>query len=175
MTDCRALALDCGFDRAERLDPATLEFMDEVREMCAFDRCRSYGKSWACPPACGELGLWRERAAKYSRGLILQSIGQREDSYDLEAMMEAAKKCDECFYRLADALKGADVLAMSAGTCTRCEKCTYPDSPCRFPDRLFPSMEACGLFVSKVCRDNGVDYYYGEDRIAFTCCLLYND
>lgn len=175
MTDYRALALECGFDVAEPLDPATLVFSPEVRAMCAADRCRSYGKSWACPPACGELEHWRERAARYNRGLILQSIGEREDSYDYEAMMEAAAACDKCFQRLAGALAGQDVLAMSAGTCTRCEKCTYPDAPCRFPESLYPSMEACGLFVSQVCRDNNVAYYYGEDRIAFTCCLLFNE
>jgi hypothetical protein len=35
-------------------------------------------------------------------------------------------------------------------------------------------MEACGLFVSQVCRDNGVAYYYGDDKIAYTCCVLYH-
>ena len=175
MSDYRALALECGFTLAEPMDPATLEFMEDVRSMCAADRCRSYNHSWACPPACGELSLWRERASKYNRGLIMQTVGEREDSYDFEAMMEIAARCDKNFYRLVDALNGADVLAMSAGTCTRCEKCTYPDAPCRFPDRLYPSMEACGLFVSKVCKDNGVPYYYGEEKMAYTCCLLYNE
>lgn len=174
MTDYRALALECGFSLAEPLEVSTLEFLPEVRAMCAADRCRSYNHSWACPPACGELSLWREKAAKFSRGLILQTIGQREDSYDFEAMMEVAADNDRNFYRLMDALKGKDVLGLSAGTCTRCGKCTYPDAPCRHPESLYPSMEACGLFVSKVCKDNGVPYYYGDDKIAYTCCLLYN-
>lgn len=175
MTDYRALALECGFTVVESMEPSTLEFLPEVREMCSADRCRSYGRSWACPPACGELEDWKARAAKYSRGLIMQTVGEREDSYDFESMMEVSKVNDENFYRFADALKDKDVLAFSAGTCTRCEKCTYPDAPCRFPESLYPSMEACGLFVSKVCRDNGVPYYYGDDKIAYTCCLLYNE
>ena len=172
--DLRALALECGFTVVKTLDVSTLEFLPQVREMCSADRCRSYGKSWACPPACGELEYWKEKASHYSRGLLLQTVGEREDSYDFEAMMLVSAENDRNFHRLADALRGEDVLAMSAGTCTRCESCAYPDSPCRHPESLYPSMEACGLFVSKLCRDNGLSYNYGEDKIAYTCCLLYN-
>ena len=62
---------------------------------------------------------------------------------------------------------------MGAGTCTRCAACTYPDAPCRHPETLAPSMEACGLFVSDVCRSNALPYYYGDRKIAFICCVLF--
>ena len=176
MTDFRALALECGFSTAEKLEVSTLKFLSDVRSMCAADRCMSYGKTWSCPPACGELDYWEERCSHFSKGLVLQTVGDREDSYDFEAMMEVAEENKKHFELFTDLLreKGEDFLAMSAGTCTRCEKCTYPDSPCRFPEKLYPSMEACGLFVSGVCSDNGVKYYYGDDKIAYTCCILYN-
>ena len=149
MADFKQLALECGFTVAEELDVSTLKFLPEVRSMCASGRCR--------------------------RGLLLQTVGDREDSYDFESMAEAERENRRHFDALLEKLRalGADVLPMSAGTCTRCETCTYPDAPCRFPHTLAPSMEACGLFVSKVCKDNGVPYYYGDDKIAYTCCLLY--
>ena len=176
MSEYKNLALECGFTVAEPLDVGTLKFLPDVRSMCAADRCQSYGKTWSCPPACGELSDWEEKARHFSKGLILQTVGDREDSFDFEAMMEVAEENKKQFDRLMDTLLAtdADFLAMSAGTCTRCEKCTYPDAPCRFPEKLCPSMEACGLFVSGVCSDNGVKYYYGDDKIAYTCCLLYN-
>ena len=176
MTDYRALALDCGFTVAEPIDVKTLKFLPDVRSMCAADRCQSYGKNWSCPPACGELEYWEEKASHFSHGLVLQTVGDREDSYDFEAMMEVADENKRQFEAFTAALRerGGDFLAMSAGTCTRCESCTYPDAPCRFPEKLYPSMEACGLFVSGVCSDNGIRYYYGEDKIAYTCCVLYN-
>ena len=176
MTDFKAIALDCGFTVAEPMDVKSLKFMPDVRSMCAADRCQHYGKTWSCPPACGELDYWEEKASHYSHGLILQTVGDREDSFDFEAMMEVSEENKKQFDRLMDTLLAtdADFLAMSAGTCTRCEKCTYPDAPCRFPEKLCPSMEACGLFVSGVCSDNGVKYYYGDDKIAYTCCVLYN-
>ena len=43
----------------------------------------------------------------------------------------------------------------------------------RHPETLAPSMEACGLFVSDVCRSNALPYYYGDRKIAFTCCVLF--
>ncbi len=176
MSDFRALALESGFTVAEPIDVKTLKFLPDVRSMCAADRCQSYGKTWSCPPACGELSDWEEKASHFSKGLVLQTVGDREDSYDFEAMMEVAEENKQQFDIFTEKLRamGADFLAMSAGTCTRCEQCTYPDAPCRFPEKLYPSMEACGLFVSGVCSDNGIKYYYGDDKIAYTCCLLYN-
>lgn len=35
------------------------------------------------------------------------------------------------------------------------------------------SMEAYGLFVSRVCKDNDVPYYHGPGTIAYTACVLY--
>ena len=176
MTDFAAEARAAGFDTVAALDPATLKFLPEVRDMCAADRCRHYGKTWSCPPACGTLEDWAGRCARFSRGLLLQAVGEREDSYDYEAMLEAAERCREHSDALVSALHraGADFLFLGAGTCTRCEACTYPGAPCRFPELLSPSMEACGLFVSQVCTDNGVPYNYGDEKIAYTCCVLYN-
>ena len=177
MTDFAAAARAAGFDTVAPLDPRSLKFLPEVRSMCAADRCQSYGRTWSCPPACGPLEDWERKCARYGKGLILQTIGDREDSYDIEAMMEAAEENKRQTDALADTLlaEGAEFLLMGAGTCTRCEKCTYPDAPCRFPEKLFPSMEACGLFVSQVCTDNGVAYNYGAEKIAYTCCILFNE
>ncbi len=65
-----------------------------------------------------------------------------------------------------------DCLPMAAGSCTICQQCTYPDRPCRFPDRMFPSMEACGLVINDVCRDSGMPYDYGAGTITYTSCIL---
>ena len=177
MADLKAIALSCGFSVAEDMDPNTLEFLPEVREMCAADRCQHYNKTWACPPACGTLEEWTEKCKRFKKGMLFQTIGDCEDSYDFEAMAETAKQNGINFEKFVDALvaEKIDCLPMSAGTCIRCKECTYPDAPCRFPEKLFPSMEACGLFVSKICKDNNVPYYYGSQKLAYTGCVLYND
>ena len=50
-----------------------LVFQPEVRDMCAAGRCRRYGRSWSCPPACGELDDLRRQFARYSRGILVQT------------------------------------------------------------------------------------------------------
>ena len=172
-----AAAKESGFATVAPMDPGTLKFLPEVRSMCAADRCRSYNRNWACPPACGTLEENAERASHYNKGILLQTIGNREDSYDIEAMMEAAeenkKQSDRFIKKLIEGK--ADFTYLSAGACTRCKECTWPDAPCRFPELTFPSMESAGLFVSQVCRDNGVPYNYGDEKIAYTCCVLFNE
>jgi predicted metal-binding protein len=64
------------------------------------------------------------------------------------------------------------VLALGAGCCTICRTCAYPDAPCRFPDRAVASMEAFGLLVLEVCKANGLQYYYGSDKMAYNSCFL---
>ena len=45
-----SLARQAGFSHSAELDAAVLKPLTEVRDMCSADRCRSYGKSWSCPP-----------------------------------------------------------------------------------------------------------------------------
>lgn len=169
------LAKDCGFTHAGPLDVSTLEFLPAVRDMCASDRCQSYNKSWACPPACGTLEEMRDKVKAYKRGLLVQTVGVLEDNMDWETMEKTAKEQAEHFERLLEVLekKYPNLLAMGTGTCTRCKPCAYTEGkPCRFPDKLVYSMEACGLFVSKVCADNGLKYNYGPNTVSYTACFL---
>ena len=170
-----AKAEESGFTHCARLDISTLEFLQDVRDMCNEKQCNNYNKSWSCPPACASLEEMRERVKSYSDGLLVQTVGDLEDSYDWEGIMDAGARHKANFGKLWDELAKTypSVFAMGAGTCMICESCTYPGEPCRFPDRMSASMEACGLFVSKVCTDNNLKYNYGQDKIAFTSCFLF--
>ena len=169
-----AMAAAAGFTHSAPLDVATLELKDEVRAMCSANTCRAYGKNWSCPPACGELDELRQKFARYSRGILVQTVGEVEDSLDFEGMMEAEAAHKEHFAALHEKLLETwpGLVALGAGTCTRCKACTYPDAPCRFPDRRVSSMEACGLVVMDTCKANGLGYYYGPQSIAYTSCFL---
>jgi predicted metal-binding protein len=62
----------------------------------------------------------------------------------------------------------------SAGGCTCCKKCAYPD-PCRFPQIAFPSMEAVGVYVSELARRAGLRYNSGENTVTYFTMILYKD
>lgn len=167
-------ASETGFSHAGTLDPAGLEFMPEVRDMCAADRCHMYGRNWTCPPGCGTLEEMRARALGYRRGVLLQSTGTLEDDFDIETMQETERLHKERFLRLVAWLRERvpGCLPMASGACQICQSCTYPEVPCRFPDRAIPSMEACGLLVSRVCEQAGLPYYYGARTMTYTSCVL---
>ena len=169
-----ATAEKCGFLYTAPLKVSTLEFLQDIRDMCNPNQCENYNKSWSCPPACASLEEMREKVVSFESGILAQTVGELEDSYDWDGIMEAGARQKECFAKLWAELKNEceDVLAMGTGVCKICESCTYPDAPCRFPDKMEVSMEACGLFVSKVCTDNGLAYNYGPNKIAFTSCFL---
>lgn len=176
MTDQQLLELaaGCGFDHVGMLNVPALKFEPAVRDMCAADKCRSYGRSWTCPPHCGTLEEFAAKAAAYRRGVIVQSTGQMEDDYDVETMMDTEAVQQERFQDLIAKVREAypGCMPLAAGACRLCDRCACPDEPCRFPERAFPSMEASGLNVSRTCEDSGVRYYYGPRTITFTCCIL---
>ena len=109
-----------------------------------------------------------------SRGILVQTCGDIEDGFDFEAMMEIEADHKDHVNQMYQALReaGTQVLALGAGCCTVCAKCTYPDEPCRFPEKMISSMEAYGMVVLEVCRANGLQYYYGADKMAYTSCFL---
>lgn len=174
MERLEAMGKAAGFTHVAPLDAATIELRDEVRAMCDANACGAYGKNWSCPPACGTLEALRERVARYSRGILVQTVGEIEDSLDGEGMMEAEAAHKEHFAALHEALlrEWPGLLALGAGTCTRCRPCTYPDAPCRFPEKRVSSMEAYGMLVMDTCKANGLGYYYGPQAIAYTSCFL---
>lgn len=168
------LATQCGFDHVGELNVSALEFNPAVRDMCAADRCQSYGRCWSCPPGCGTLEEIAAKAAAYRRGVLLQSTGEMEDDFDVETMLDTEKLQKARFRDFVAKVREVypHCLPMASGTCTICPTCTYPDAPCRFPKLAIPSMEAYGLVVSQVCEASGLPYYYGPKTITYTSCIL---
>ena len=169
-----ALAKQVGFSQIAPLDMTALEVREAVREMCAGDRCHSYGRSWSCPPACDTLEQCKERIQRNKWGILVQTTAQLEDDFDLDGLGTAQyrhKKAFDTLTRQARMLYPG-CLPLTAGTCTLCHRCTYPKQPCRFPQKRLSSMEAYGLLVSDVCTKSGLDYYYGPKTITYTSCIL---
>ena len=168
------LALELGFDHAALLDASRLRALNEVREMCASGRCRRYGKSWSCPPACGTIEECAERMRACTGGVLVQTTARLRDDFDMETMNLAQETRKKRFFDLARQarLLCPDVLPLTAGSCTICRACTYPDKPCRFPHKMLSSMEAYGLLVSEVCKDAGLAYYYGPGTLTYSACIL---
>ena len=164
----------CGFTEAAALNVRSLIPREDVRQMCAADRCGAYGKNWTCPPYCGSLEVCRERLEGYSRGVLLQTVGHLEKTVDTKGYARAEQAHLEAFHRFARWIRREypNALCLGAGGCRICEKCAWPE-PCRFPEEACPSMESYGLFVTQVCRDNGLAYHHGARTVTYTACVLF--
>ena len=166
------LALEAGFSHAGVLRADTIILKEEVRQMCA--ACSVYDKRWSCPPGCGTLEEMGAKIGAYETGILVQTVGELEDAFDAEAMMDTEALHKKNFAKVYGLLRKEypGMLALGAGCCTICKECSYPDAPCRFPEKMVSSMEACGMVVTEVCRANGMQYNYGKNTIAYTSCFL---
>lgn len=166
-------ALKLGFSQAVSMDPKTLVAREDVRAMCAQDKCGAYGKNWTCPPHIGTIEECQQKLGKYTRGILVQTVGKLEKAVDTKGYRRAEERHLENFHCLARAMavRFPEGLFLGAGGCRVCKQCAYPE-PCRHPESAVSSMEGYGLFVTQVCRDAGVDYYHGEKTVTYTACVL---
>lgn len=168
------IGTQAGFTHVAPLKCSTIQVFQEVRDMCKANSCGIYGKKWTCPPACGTLEDCKKKIDCYKEGILVQTVGILEDSMDWDSMTKTEACHKEHFDVLEEILRKQypDMLAIGAGGCTKCEVCTYPNKPCRFPNKAFASMEAYGMLVTQVCQENHLKYYYGPCTMAYTSCFL---
>lgn len=167
-------ALELGFSSAAPLRIETLQPREDVRGMCRADKCRAYGKNWACPPHCGTLAECNAKMHSYSRGILLQTVGKTEKTIDTRAYRRTEARHLELFYHFSELVRNRypEALCLGSGGCRVCRECAYPE-PCRFPEKACSSMEGYGLFVTEVCQKNGLAYHHGEKTITYTSCILF--
>lgn len=169
-----ALARDAGFTGVGPLEPAELRFEPWVREACRAG-CRSYNTNWACPPAVGTLEECRARCGRYAKALLLNRVYPLEDSFDYEGMREAMadfKRLADVFEERLRPLTGEYLLLTNEG-CGRCKSCTWPDAPCRAPEKLHHSLEGYGFNVLDLAKAAGLSYANGQDTVTYFGAIFY--
>lgn len=169
-----ALALEVGFHHAAAVNISTLVPRQAVRDMCRADLCRAYGKNWTCPPHCGDLDTCRAQLQSYRHGILVQTVGVLEKIIDTQAYRRTEQQHLAQFHTLCRMIKAdfPNALCLGSGGCRICRHCAWPE-PCRMPQEAYNSMEGYGLFVTQVCRDNGLSYHHGEKTITYTACILF--
>lgn len=170
----RALLGKLDFEAGE-IPMGELVYTAESRDYCAGNRCRSYGATWACPPAVGSLEQCRAQCEAYAHFFLFARRYELEDSLDIEGMGDAHDDFQERVEQLGDELRAAgltDFLLLNNEGCTRCDECTYPDAPCRFPEKLYPSIEGYGFLVSALARQAGIPYAGKPTELRYFGAIL---
>ena len=170
-------AKEAGFFEYGLLDTRDLVFYPEVRDMCAKNTCRAYGTTWACPPAVGTLEECREKVLGYGKMLLLSVKYDLEDSFDFEGMTEGMHSFKRTMERFESLIEGevTDYFIFSNEGCGKCKTCTYPDAPCRFPDKLHPSLVGYCFMVSELADKAGIHYINGANTVTYFGGILWNE
>lgn len=157
--------------------PSVFVFSDEVRKMCEANRCGKYNTNWQCPSGVGEISVLKAEILSYKNAFVFSTCEKLEDSFDFEGMTAAMLKHKEITRKISQLFKDkyGDVSILAAGGCTICEKCSYPNAPCRFPEKALHSVESCGINVVQLTGDLGMKYINGENTVTYFSVILYNE
>lgn len=153
-----------------------LRVYQEVRDICKRNACGAYGKTWTCPPAMGTIESCLETCKKYRSMMLFTGKFDLEDSFDYEGMVAGKKAFHEIVANVAKEARTLceDTLILANPGCHKCEKCTYPDFPCRFPETLFPALEGVGFNVSELARAGGIHYINGADTVTYFAAVFFS-
>ena len=151
-----------------------ISFSRRVREVCRTE-CPRYGTSWSCPPAVGSVEECRDRCLAFENCFVFSTIAEVADTEDMTRTLPTRMAHEEVTRQVVRIFKGRfkEVLALSAESCGICEKCTFPDKPCRHPDKMFPCVESYGILVTEMARKGGLTYQGGAGTITWFSLVFF--
>ena len=166
------------FDNCRELPSSAITLSAEVRKLCEQNSCGQYGKNWTCPPAVQSIDDFRRQMAPYDTFLVVYQVYGIKTSLDWNGMMAGGVNFRERLLALKHEVEAAepqrDFLVLGAGGCHLCDPCAYvTGEPCRNPDDAVVSLEACGIDVMGLMRENGLKYYNGKNTVTFIGGVLY--
>lgn len=168
-----------GAFKAAVVPISEVQFDRSFRTMCESNACGNYDRCWMCPPNVGDIDTLIREAQSFERILVYQTVGQLEDSYDFEGMMEAARVHNLLARELTKVFRDlpfARKLHLGAGGCHMCTVCAKRENlPCRHPDLAMPSLEVYGINVSELAKAGGMGYINGQNTVTYFGALLFSE
>ncbi len=138
-----AQAQQLGFASASVIKTSAIAVEPWVRLKCRFG-CSHYDQSPGCPPYALDEEKMAVTISRYRHALLVQGAPPSKQFHEQLLALERALF-----------LGGHhEALAFGAGPCPVCPTCAS-DGHCRFPDKLRPSLEACGVDVYETARRSG--------------------
>jgi len=149
-------------------------FSDRIRWICEHE-CPMYGKTWACPPAVGSVAECEARCRQFEDALLIATITEVSDIANIDETL-ATRAPHEEITRDVLALvqqQAGETMVLSTEACAYCEKCTYPDAPCRFPERMYPCVESHGILVTDLAEKYGIDFLAEGNLVTWFSIIFY--
>lgn len=159
------------------LKPSEIIFSNEVRALCEGNGCGMYKTSWACPPAVGSVEHCIEKCQAYEHAMLFTTATEVASSFDMKGWLLARAEHEALTDQVATVFRKYDTnsLILSTEGCMICKKCTYPDSPCRYPDRMYPAVESYGIMVMQMAPVLNIRYNNGINTVTYFSMVLFNE
>ena len=157
------------------IDPKTLEFSERIRYICSTE-CPMYNKTWACPPAVGEVSACQNKCLGYENCLMIGTIVEVQDIANIDETLATRPDHEEITNQVRDLLKvqGVEPYILSTEACALCERCAWLDGqPCRHPERMHPCVESHGINLIPTLEANGLEFQYGENIVTWYSLLFF--
>ncbi len=157
------------------IDPKKLEFSQRIRYICEAE-CPMYGKTWACPPAVGEVSQCEEKCLRYENCLMIGTVAEVRDIADIAETLSTRPAHEEVTNLVRDLFReqGVEPYILSTEACDICERCAFLEGrPCRHPDRMHPCVESHGINLIPTLEENGLEFQYGENIVTWYSLLFF--
>lgn len=172
-------ALNCGAAGAAIIPGEQIVLSETFYMICKSNSCGYFNRCWMCPPDIGPIEELMAKVRSFPMGMLYQTIGEIEDSFDIEGMTAASRAHAQVSRRIQAAvrpmLKG-EIFHLSCGGCSLCERCAKLDNePCRFPDETFVPMEGAGIDVYNTTKDTQLKYINGQNTVTYFGLVLFKE
>ncbi len=150
-----------------------IPFSYEVVKACEKNYCGKYGKTWTCPPGIGSFDKLKQACLMYKNAVVFTTCHTLEDSFDIDGMNNGREEHEKVTDKIESLFYGQDVKVLSAKSCALCAKCTYPESPCRFPEKARSTVEANGINVVELAQKCKIRYKNEQNTVTYFSVILY--
>ena len=166
-------ALSMGFANAAIMDTKDLVFVPEYRQFCEDNLCGNYNLVPACPPACGTVEEMHEKAMKYEKALVLQTV-LKDPVMDPVLFKQAKHAQNILTEQLAKWMQEngkEDVLVMSAGPYKNCScMSAYSVDAQKMADAVgmvcWADDSDVRFFTQILFHEDTLDPFYSEQNMA---------
>lgn len=158
-------------------------YRDAARFAACCRACPNYGRSWGCPPFDFDVERYLDG---YATALLVATVITPTDEgrplTDARELIQPERRRLEARLLDMERRHGGRAFAY-VGSCLHCPQgsCTRPHGqPCRHPDRVRPSLEACGFDIGRTSAELfGIDLCWGSrgrmpEYLTLVCGLFHN-
>ena len=157
------------------IDPKTLEFSERIRYICKTE-CPMYNKTWACPPAVGEVDTCRQKCLGYENCLMIGTVAEVADIADINETLATRPAHEEITNQVRELFRaqGINPYILSTEACAECDRCAILDGqPCRLPERMHPCVESHGINVVPILESRGLEFQFGANVVTWVSLLFF--